>query len=294
MISNEKIGNFIKTIGNIAKKESIKRKYSKLNWTLPSVCIAQAALETGWGSSDIMTKANAYFGIKWSPGYKAYSTVTREVYSGKDVYIEDMFRAYDTLEDSVADYFRLICDSGIYKKACNQNDALACISAIKNAGYATDPDYVSAVMSIIHQYDLTKYDRELLLPVVEYQSWVKKYKWLGYIKSASSYAGKKGYAIRCVKIKNIPGVGRIKYRVHYADKNKWGAWKIGAGTGVWAGSTRQKIDLIQINLLDSSRYKLEYRSCPSKSVWGTWKKQNSISGEKGKYMEKLQIRINTK
>ena len=39
-------------IGAIARKEYLTRD----KWVLPSVCIAQAALETGWGTSGLMTK----------------------------------------------------------------------------------------------------------------------------------------------------------------------------------------------------------------------------------------------
>ena len=49
--------DFISKLGKLAQAE--RRKRSK--WVLPSVCIAQACLETGYGQSALMTKVNAYF-----------------------------------------------------------------------------------------------------------------------------------------------------------------------------------------------------------------------------------------
>lgn len=129
----------------------------------PSVCVAQAALETGWGTSSLMKKANAYFGIKatqaWlDKGGKVYNSKTKEVYSGKTVSITASFRAYDSRADSVKDYYDLITTSSRYSGAVNASSAQKCIEAIKSGGYATDPDYVSKVMSIINANKLTTYD----------------------------------------------------------------------------------------------------------------------------------------
>lgn len=163
MATAKQVNEFIKTLSKLAQKEYQKRKKAGKKWTLPSVCIAQAALETGWGTSPMMIKANAYFGIKAGTGWKGkvYSTKTQECYDGKNyTTITDLFRAYDSLEDSVADYYDLITGLDRYAAACNQTDPQKCIQAIKDGGYATSPTYVKNVMSIVKQYDLTKYDKE--------------------------------------------------------------------------------------------------------------------------------------
>lgn len=152
---------FITTISKYAVKEYVRRKASGKKWILPSVCIAQAALETGWGSSDIMVRAHAYFGIKAGTNWKGkvYSSKTKECYDGVSfTTITDLFRAYDSLEESVADYIDLLTSLGRYVFACNQADPKTCIQAIWDGGYATDPDYVQQVMTIINQNDLTQYD----------------------------------------------------------------------------------------------------------------------------------------
>ena len=52
---SEKTINFINTIGVLARNEYLSRD----RWVLPSVCIAQAALESGWN-----LEASTLFGIK--------------------------------------------------------------------------------------------------------------------------------------------------------------------------------------------------------------------------------------
>ncbi len=161
MATKTQVADFIDKLSKLAVAEYKRRKKAGRKWVLPSVCIAQAALETGWGTSPLMVKANAYFGIKAGTDWKGrvYSTKTQECYNGRDyTTITDLFRAYDSLKDSVADYYDLITGLDRYSGACNQQDARKCIQAVKDGGYATSPAYVTNVMSIINQYGLTKYD----------------------------------------------------------------------------------------------------------------------------------------
>ena len=160
-LSSSETQNYIEKVALLAQKEALFRKNNGRNWSLPSVCIAQSILETGWGRSSIMTKANAYFGIKSGRNWKGpvYSTKTKEWYNGVDATnITDTFRAYSTLEDSIKDYFNLICEYGRYAKACNTMDARQCVQGIKDGGYSTYPTYVNEVMTLINSYNLTKYD----------------------------------------------------------------------------------------------------------------------------------------
>lgn len=159
--SNTTKGKFIEQLAKYAVDEARTRKQKGQKWILPSVCIAQAALETGWGKSTRMKKANAYFGIKAGSSWKGkvYDTKTQECYDGKNfVSITDKFRAYDSLKDSVHDYYDLICKNSRYSAAWNKTSARACITGIKNGGYATDPNYISNIMAIINSNNLTKYD----------------------------------------------------------------------------------------------------------------------------------------
>lgn len=148
--------DFINLISSIVIVENEKRG----NPLFSSVVIAQAILETGFGSSTLMMKANAVFGIKATSTWKGkvYNAKTKEVYNGNVTTISDTFRAYNTLTESVSDYFDLICKSERYRKALTTDTAEQCITEIIRGGYATDPNYVDKIMIIIDQNKLTKYD----------------------------------------------------------------------------------------------------------------------------------------
>ena len=141
----------------IIQNENSKRGNPLYN----SVVIAQAICETGWGSSSLMIKANAIFGIKATTSWKGkvYNARTKEYYDGNAYNIVDCFRAYNSFEESVADYFNLICNSSRYKKALFTNNPTECITAIKNGGYATSPVYINTIMSIIDNNNLRQYDK---------------------------------------------------------------------------------------------------------------------------------------
>ena len=89
--------NFIKKIAPIVQNINKSRGYPLFS----SVVIAQACLETGFGASQLMMKANAIFGIKAGITWrgKVYSAKTKEVYNSKPVTITDTFRAYSSLEE---------------------------------------------------------------------------------------------------------------------------------------------------------------------------------------------------
>ncbi|MSC57790.1 glucosaminidase domain-containing protein [Lachnospira eligens] len=152
---------FLQLIVPLAQAEAKRRKDAGTGFVLPSVCIGQAALETGWGKSAIMTKANAFFGIKATESWKGkiYNSATQECYNGIDYEdITDAFRAYDTPDDSIKDYYNLITRSARYAAAVNVTDVRTAITAIKNGGYATSPTYIENVIDVINGDNLTQYD----------------------------------------------------------------------------------------------------------------------------------------
>ena len=152
---------FLQLIVPLVQAEAKRRKDAGTGFILPSVCIGQAALETGWGDSSLMTKANAFFGIKATAswGGKVFNSKTQECYDKVNyTTITAAFRAYDTPADSVKDYYDLITGSARYAAAVNVTDAHTAIAAIKEGGYATSPTYITNVMAVISSNNLTQYD----------------------------------------------------------------------------------------------------------------------------------------
>ena len=145
---------FIAQITPLAQKQAANHDYK----LYPSVTIAQAILESGWGTAKRMIAANAMFGVKVGSGKRygkawkgvAYFAGTTEYYDGKTATrIKDYFRQYESLEDSICDYMDLLCSLDRYRGAVNARSPEESIRAIVSGGYATGPNYASKVISII-------------------------------------------------------------------------------------------------------------------------------------------------
>ena len=130
---------------------------------LPSVKMAQAALETGWGKSTIGS-ANNLFGIKATGNHTPYWTgdmvnmSTLENYGNGNVQIQDNFRAYKTLKDSIKDHSHLLMTLPRYAPVRAAKTPEEQAHALKAAGYATDLNYAEKLIWIIDQYDLKTLD----------------------------------------------------------------------------------------------------------------------------------------
>lgn len=167
MATAAEIKTFVQRLGRLAVAECNRRIAAGKGFVLPSVCISQSALETGYGTSGLMTRANAFFGIKAGGSWtgKVYTAGTWEVADGEAYNTTANFRAYDTVEASVADYYDLIGNASRYSKALSYGADRSkwktpkeCITAIWAGGYATDTLYVEKNMNIINARDLTQYD----------------------------------------------------------------------------------------------------------------------------------------
>lgn len=71
----------------------------------------------------------------------------------------DKFRAYDSMEDSIKDYLKLIGGSKRYEKVKKAKDYKEAARLIYEAGYATDPKYVDKLINIIESNKLYEYDK---------------------------------------------------------------------------------------------------------------------------------------
>ncbi|WP_051367317.1 sporangiospore maturation cell wall hydrolase GsmA [Hamadaea tsunoensis] len=130
-----------------------------------SVTIAQAILESGWGSSPLTVKDHGYFGMKCfgdpgrvAVGCSAYAT--RECAGrGHCWNTRDVFRAYRNATDSFVDHGRLLALYDRYATAMKYRKAPERFAReLQRAGYATSPTYAAALIGIMRQFQLYKYD----------------------------------------------------------------------------------------------------------------------------------------
>ena len=107
--------SFFNALGPIAEKYDDTGLY-------PSVMLAQAALESNFGESQLSFDYNNYFGIKAHGHHRSVKLATTEYY------------------------------------AVGAKSPAVAARALQEGGYATDPYYASKVISVINEYNLTRFD----------------------------------------------------------------------------------------------------------------------------------------
>lgn len=129
----------------------------------PSVVIAQAILESGYGTSEL-SRYNNIFGLNnYNDGYLINaSAVILEVpqeKNGKLYYSYEKMATFNNVMDCIKSlkkwytrpkYIKPLREAG--------TDSAKQITAIKNCGYATDSKYVDKIVDIIKRFNLTQYD----------------------------------------------------------------------------------------------------------------------------------------
>lgn len=154
---------FINVVGTLARNEYLSRDI----WILPSVCIAQGALESGWNLD-----ASTVFGIKGN----GFVATTSEYYTDHYEVIRDSFKSYPDIASSVVGYYDFLRDtrdpqnnvrySGALNKPSYVDAVYGLIYTTDGAPYATDPNYIGKIYNIIESFGLTEWDSRDTQPVV--------------------------------------------------------------------------------------------------------------------------------
>lgn len=129
----------------------------------PKILMAQAALETGWGK--FITKdadgssSNNLFNIKTgnSSQYESVNVKTTEYIADTPIKMNASFRKYPSIEHSFNDYISLIKGSERYQGAlASTRSPENYVNELHKAGYATDPEYGTKILSIYRGDELNQ------------------------------------------------------------------------------------------------------------------------------------------
>lgn len=129
----------------------------QLKYGIPaSVTLAQMALESGWGKSNLARNANNYFGIRatqqWIRNGNPYYLLMEQ--GGAKPYC-----MYDSPSESIEAHSRVLMGDKYRRcRLYDDRDYHGWLVNIKRAGYAAAPDYVSKCERIIRQNRLYLYD----------------------------------------------------------------------------------------------------------------------------------------
>jgi len=139
---------------------------SRTHQVLPSVTLAQAVLESGWGRSGLTRGYHNLFGVKAGSSSKRIRLASREHIGGRFRPSQQIFRRYDSKAQSIRAHAQLLSTDRRYAHARKVwTDREEFLDAIAPR-YASSPNYVRAVNEIIELYALDRWD-DLIIAAVE-------------------------------------------------------------------------------------------------------------------------------
>jgi LysM repeat protein len=120
-----------------------------------SITLAQGMLESDYGRSSLARNGNNHFGIK------CHSDWTGQTIRRNDDKHNECFRKYRRPEDSFYDHSDFLKSGSRYKSLFDiePTNYKAWANGLKNAGYATNPDYANMLIRKIEENKLYQYDR---------------------------------------------------------------------------------------------------------------------------------------
>lgn len=122
-----------------------------------SITLAQGMIESDYGRSSLAAKGNNHFGIKCHNGWKG------PVMYHHDDRRNDCFRKYASAEDSFYDHSDFLRTGSRYRSLFDlpAGDYKGWARGLKQAGYATNPDYANMLIRKIEENNLHYYDNPL-------------------------------------------------------------------------------------------------------------------------------------
>ena len=160
MASATQIASFIEQIAPLCQSA-----YKIIGKVKPSVAIGMACVESAYGTAG-SCKHHSYFGQKVGTGKTAtkywggkfFTSKTKEEYTiGTHTTINAAFRAYNSMQECVLNYYELL-NTSLYARVKADSNYAEQMQQIKACGYMTSSTEVNSVLTIIKKYNLTKYD----------------------------------------------------------------------------------------------------------------------------------------
>lgn len=122
----------------------------------PQFLVAQSALESGWGKSEIRAADGSLtynlFGVKAGRNWQGPSVEiqTTEYVNGVAQASNEKFRVYSSYAESFRDYASLLRNNSRFSAVLGQQDGTQFARSLQQSGYATDPMYADKLSRIIN------------------------------------------------------------------------------------------------------------------------------------------------
>ncbi len=124
----------------------------------PSVTLAQAVHESGWGRSRLARDHHNLFGVKAGRSKASVTMSTQEHQDGVDRRVRSRFRSFEGVEQSIEHHAELLSGDRRYAEArYHWSDWRAFLENLAPT-YATDPAYAKRISRIVERYELDRWD----------------------------------------------------------------------------------------------------------------------------------------
>lgn len=203
-ITNDLILSYIDKYSPIAQS-------NMKNYGIPaSIILAQALLESGYGTATLCIQANNHFGIKCHKDWMGESVSYDDDSRG------ECFRKYRDPFDSFRDHAIFLTSGSRYSSLFqfDTKDYKAWAYGLKNAGYATDSQYPAKLITLIEKYQLYSYDN------VEYEKrYVDKKSTRSYASNKEDYQVLQGDTLYSISKRFNMTVDDLKQKNNFSDNS---------------------------------------------------------------------------
>jgi flagellum-specific peptidoglycan hydrolase FlgJ len=144
----------------LAAASAAARSSSAASGLPAGVTVAQAALESAWGNSQLARDGQNYFGIKFRPGLDAdyIELPTVEVIAGTHRTVLARFAKFPSMEDCFRARDHIIlaapCYAAARAAAHNPQQFIAALAM----HWATDPEYAAKLLAVYRSHQLAALD----------------------------------------------------------------------------------------------------------------------------------------
>ena len=129
----------------------------------PSIIIAQAVLESNYGTNLLAVKYHNLFAVQAQDGQMSIELTYKSYFVNEWQTETGCFAVYKSWTAAIYDYFDLLqsgtLSDGAYDILVSNTGYKKPAQSLQDIGFSTDPDYATKLIAIIEENDLTTYDK---------------------------------------------------------------------------------------------------------------------------------------
>ena len=129
----------------------------------PSIIIAQAVLESNYGTNLLAVKYHNLFAVQAQDGQMSIELTYKSYFVNEWQTETGCFAVYKSWTAAIYDYFDLLqsgtLSDGAYDILVSNTGYKKPAQSLQDIGFSTDPDYATKLIAIIEKNNLTSYDK---------------------------------------------------------------------------------------------------------------------------------------